>query len=61
VSSSGHHAGHYQAVLKEMWENMDESERERYDEAAKDHSNNISKYVNLEVSQQLHLMPTFRN
>jgi hypothetical protein len=40
-SPSDHHAGHYQAVLREKWEGLDESERENYNNQARENASDI--------------------
>jgi hypothetical protein len=40
-ASTSNHAGHYQTVLKEMWEDLDEDEREKYNCTAQEQSRDI--------------------
>ncbi|KAF8224884.1 hypothetical protein L208DRAFT_1380925 [Tricholoma matsutake] len=40
-SPSDHHVGHYQAVLREKWEGLDESEQENYNNQARENASNI--------------------
>jgi hypothetical protein len=44
-SGPGKHAAHYQSVLKEMWDALDDQERLEYEQAAQDHSDDIYQYV----------------
>ena len=38
---SDNHVGHYQAVLREKWEGLDESERENYNNQARENASDI--------------------
>lgn len=40
-SPSDHHASYYQAVLREKWEGLDESERENYNNQARENASDI--------------------
>ena len=40
-SSSISHAGHYQAILKEMWDAVDDDEKEKYEKDVQDHSADV--------------------
>lgn len=41
TTGSGNHAGHYQAVLREMWEGLDDSERDKYNQYAQEQRGDI--------------------
>jgi hypothetical protein len=44
ASEPNNHAAHYQAALKEMWEALDDNERQEYEKVAQDHSDDVFQF-----------------